>query len=312
MENELKPIHKRTRLLTGLAALIAIRLLSAQDTPQQIPAPVKKAMFWKVSSKDNVVYLLGSIHAGNKEMYPLAKEIEAAFEESSTLAVEADILHIDQQKIQAFMMKGMYEGEDNLWNHINDETKARMEKACELLAMACAPLGKMKPWLLSVMLPSMAMMKNGMDPKYGIDRHFLELAAKSPATKRILEIEGAEFQFKMLSSLESSLQEESLGSALAQMDKLKELFRTMREIWTSGDAEAMEAWMTKYMAGSEKMRKVMLDGRNPAMADAAETLLKGEGRGFVVVGAGHLVGKQGLAALMAARGYKVEQVALRH
>ena len=129
--------------------------------------------------------------------------------------------------------------------------------------------------------------------------------------RSILEIEGAEFQFKMLSSLESSLQEESLGAALTQMDKLKDLFQTMREIWMSGDEEAMDAWMTKYMAGSEKMRKVMLEGRNPAMADAAEALLKGKGRGFVVVGAGHLVGKEGLAALLAARGYKVEQVALR-
>ena len=99
MQNTLKPIHKRMKSLIGLIGLIAIRLLSAQElaTPQK-PAPVKKAMFWKVSSKDNVVNLLGSIHAGSKEMYPLAKEIEAAFEESSTLAVEADIIQIDQQK----------------------------------------------------------------------------------------------------------------------------------------------------------------------------------------------------------------------
>ena len=306
----MKPIHKKTAQLIGLVGLMVIQLLSVPNlAAQQKPTPTKKAMFWKVSNKDNVVYLLGSIHAGNKEMYPLAKEIEAAFAESTTLAVEADITHIDQQKIQAFMMKGMYEGDDTLWNHVNDETKVQMEKACELLAMACAPLGKMKPWLLSVMLPAMAMMKNGMDPKYGIDRHFLELAAKTP-TKRILEIEGAEFQFKILSSLEGSLQEESLGSALSQMGNLKDMFQTMRDLWMSGDADAMDSWMKKTMAGSENMRKIMLDGRNPAMADAAETLLKSKDRGFVVVGAGHLVGKEGVARLLAGRGYKVEQVAL--
>ena len=307
----MQPIPKRTAQLIGLVGLLAIQLLSVQSlAAQQKPEPAKRAMFWKVSSKDNVVYLLGSIHAGNKEMYPLAKEIEAAFAESTTLAVEADITPRDQQKIQAFMMKGMYEGDDTLWNHVNDETKAQMEKACELLAMACAPLAKMKPWLLSVMLPAMAMMKNGMDPKYGIDRHFLELAAKPPGTKRILEIEGAEFQFKMLSSLEESLQDESLGSALSQMDNLKDIFQTMRELWMSGDADAMDSWMKKTMAGSENMRKIMLDGRNPAMADAAEALLKSKGRGFVVVGAGHLIGKEGVARLLAGRGYKVEQVAL--
>ena len=305
-------MRKFIGLWTSLVGLVAIHLLGSQNlAAQNKPAPAKKAMFWKVSSEDNIVYLLGSIHAGSKEMYPLPKEIEAAFAESATLAVEADITHIDQQKIQAFMVKGMYEGDDTLWNHVNDETKVRMEKACELLAMACAPLAKMKPWLLSVMLPAMAMMKNGMDPKYGIDRHFLEMAAKTPETKRILEIEGPEFQFKMLASLEGDVQEESLGAALSQMDKLKELFQTMRELWMSGDAEAMDSWMTKNMMGSEKMRKIMLADRNPAMADAAEKLLKSKDRGFVVVGAGHLVGNEGLVQLLAGRGYKVEQVTLR-
>ena len=95
------------------------------------------------------------------------------------------------------------------------------------------------------------------------------------------------------------------------MDKLKELFQTMRELWMSGDAEAMDSWMTKNMMGSEKMRKIMLDDRNPAMADAAEKLLKSKDRGFVVVGAGHLVGNEGLVQLLAGRGYKVEQVTLR-
>ena len=302
----MRRLHEKIILFTGLLCVAGLQALPAQEKP----APSRKAMFWKVSSKDNVVYLLGSIHAGNKEMYPLAKEIEAAYAESTTLAVEADITRIDQGKIQAFVVKGMYHGDDVLWNHINEETKKQMEKTCQLLTISCDAMAKMKPWLLSVMLPSMAMMKYGMDVKYGIDRHFLEMAAKTPETKRILEIEGAEFQLKMLESFEGDLQEESLATSLSQMDKLKELFQTMRELWMSGDAEAMDDWITKNMAGSEKMRKVMIDGRNPAMADAAERLLKGKGRGFVVVGAGHLLGKDGVVRMLVDRGYKVEQLAL--
>ena len=295
--------------LLSLAALVcgaAAPGLSAQEQ-----APARKAMFWKATSKDNAVYLLGSIHAGTKEMYPLAKEIETAFEESSTLAVEADIIHVDQSKIQSWVMKGMYEGDDSLWNHVNEETKQKMEKTCELLAMSCVGLGKMKPWLLSVMLPAMAMMKSGLDANLGIDRHFLEKAAKTPESKKILEIEGAEFQLKMLSSLESTMQAESLGQALAQIDKVKEASVSMREAWMSGDVERMEAWLAKNMRGSEAMTKALLEDRNPAMADAAEQLLKSKSKGFVVVGAGHLVGKKGVVQLMRDRGYKVEQVALR-
>ena len=70
-------------------------LLAQNAAAPPAAAPVKKAMFWKVSSADNVAYLLGSIHLGSKDMYPLAKEIEDAFERSAALIVEVDINHVD-------------------------------------------------------------------------------------------------------------------------------------------------------------------------------------------------------------------------
>jgi uncharacterized protein len=298
--------------LTILASLLAIHPTIGQEKPAT-PAPTKKAMFWKASSKDNVVYLLGSIHAGTKEMYPLPKEIEDAYAQASTLAVEVDSTKEEEakEKFQAFVMKGMYQGDDSLWDHIDEQAKKQMEKTCELLTIPCGPLSKMKPWLLSLVLPVMAMQKSGLDPKYGIDKHFLELAAKTPETKKVLEIEGIEFQLKLLSSFEDKLQVDSLTSALGQMDKMEAIFKTMRETWMSGDEKAMNDFVTAQMSGgSEVLRKAMIDDRNPAMADAAEKLLKSKERGFVMVGAGHMIGEKGIVKILAERGYKVEQVAL--
>src|SRR5215471_14820951 len=83
---------------------------------QRAPA-ARKAMFWKVSSDTSVVWLLGSIHLGSKEMYPLAGEIEDAFRNAAALIVEADIRQADMQKMQgAVLAKGMYPGDDVLWN----------------------------------------------------------------------------------------------------------------------------------------------------------------------------------------------------
>ena len=47
------------------------------------------------------------------------------------------------------------------------------------------------------------------------------------------------------------------------------------------------------------------------MADVAEQFLKGKEQAFLVVGAAHMVGKDGVVSLLQKRGYKVEQVALR-
>ena len=40
----------------------------------------QKNFLWKIQSKTNTVYLLGSVHFMKKEIYPLNKEIEDAFQ----------------------------------------------------------------------------------------------------------------------------------------------------------------------------------------------------------------------------------------
>jgi uncharacterized protein YbaP (TraB family) len=54
----------------------------------------------------------------------------------------------------------------------------------------------------------------------------------------------------------------------------------------------------------------MLQDRNVRMADATEQFLKGKERAFVVVGAAHMVGPDGVVRILEKRGYKVEQVPL--
>jgi uncharacterized protein YbaP (TraB family) len=56
--------------------------------------------------------------------------------------------------------------------------------------------------------------------------------------------------------------------------------------------------------------KAMLQDRNLHMADVVEQFLKGKEPGFVVVGAGHMVGPDGVVKLLEKRGYKVELVAI--
>jgi len=47
--------------------------------------------------------------------------------------------------------------------------------------------------------------------------------------------------------------------------------------------------------------------RNRNMADQIERLLKEKKRPFVVIGAGHLLGKDGVVEILRRKGYRVEQ-----
>ncbi len=299
-------------LVAGLVAgLVAASQLAAQKPtapPAASATPIRKALFWKVSSADNTAYLLGSVHLGSKEMYPLPKELEDAFEKSSALIVEVDINHVDQAKMQGFVMaNGMYTGDDTLWDHISKDNRKRLEAFCEKFGLPAAAMAKMKPWMASMMVATLPMMRNGMEAGLGIDKYFLDKAEKS--RKRIVELESAEWQLKLLSSITDQMLDQYLESMIVQ-DSLAEA-KKLQEAWMSGDPVRVDKLVRESMAKSpESLNKAMLGDRNPHMADIAEQFLKGKEQGFLVAGAAHMVGKDGVVELLRQRGYKVEQVTL--
>jgi uncharacterized protein len=274
---------------------------------QKAPA-AKKAMFWKVSSDTNVVWLLGSIHLGSKDMYPLASEIEDAFRDAAVLIVEADIRDADMQKMQgALLAKGMYPGDDVLWNHISAETRASVERFCAKYGMPAEMVAKLKPWVVSLTAAALPMMKDGMDPSLGIDYYFLQKANG----KRVVEIESAEWQVNLISGFSDDLQDKFLAASVEDAASVQTNLKRLQDAWSAGDAARLDALIRETSRTPEAVTRAMLTDRNPHMADVAEQFLKGKEPAFLVVGAAHMVGKDGVVSLLEKRGYKVEQVAIK-
>jgi len=254
-----------------------------------------------------VGYLLGSIHLGSKDMYPLAKEVEDAFERSTALIVEVDINRVDQQGMQAMILsKGLYGDDDSLWNHVSPETRKALEKFCEKYGFPAVAMAKFKPWMAALTVATLPLTKSGMEAGLGIDKYFLDKAAQ--AKKKVVEAESAEWQIKLLSDFPAELQEKYMSSALEEgaLDKVKKI----QEIWMAGDAAALDALIHENSSVPEAITRGMLEDRNPHMADVAEQYLKGKETAFMVVGAAHMVGAEGVVKLLEKRGYKVEQIAL--
>jgi uncharacterized protein YbaP (TraB family) len=301
-------MRKQQRLLTALllTCLVTLPRLVAQDGP----AAARKALLWKATSGNNTLYLLGSIHVGSKDMYPLAKEIENAYAASKTLIVEVDLNKVDMQKLTMLMTsKGMYQGDDSLWNHVTPETRKKVEAFCEQYQLPVAGFARMKPWVVAITAATIPAMKAGMDPNLGIDKYFLDKAANSDPKKDVKEIESAEWQLDLLSGFSDELQAKFLDASIDQANKSLDRTKQIQEIWLSGDAARLETAM-KEDSGPPEITKALLNDRNPHMADIAEQYLKGKDPAFFVVGAAHLVGKDGVVAALEKRGYKVQQVPL--
>jgi uncharacterized protein YbaP (TraB family) len=284
--------------------LIATALLAAQDATVLPTRSPKKSMFWRVSSGDRVAYLLGSIHFGSKAMYPLPAEIEDAFDGSPVLLVEADLKHLDLQKMKAL---AEYAGGDTLWNHVSRQVRLRLEEFCRKYGFQPAAVARLKPWVVAVMVSTIPKARSGREAGLGIDKYFLDKADR--AGKRVVEIESAE-SLARLSRITGKMLEKSLAAA-AEAGNDQSGKRT-EEIWMSGDADLLDRTLREAMSKDPiEVVEANVEERNPHMADVVEQFLKGREQAFVVVGAGHMVGRIGLVKLLEQRGYQVEQVAIR-
>jgi uncharacterized protein len=193
-----------------------------------------------------------------------------------------------------------------LWNHVSPETRQSLEKFCEKYGFPAAAMAKFKPWMAALTVATLPLTKSGMEVGLGIDKYFLDKAGT--AKKKVVEAESAEWQIKLLSGFSSELQEKYMASALEDggLEKVKKI----EDVWISGDAAALDALIHEKSSVPEAITRSMLEDRNPHMADIAEQHLKSKETAFMVVGAAHMVGAEGVVKLLEKRGYKVEQVAL--
>jgi uncharacterized protein len=272
-------------------------------------APQKQHNFlWKVQSKTNTVYLLGSVHFMKKDIYPLREEIEEAFRLSDVLAVEAnvnDVIGIDMQKM---MSAAFYPEGDSLDRHISGETLERIKKEFELLGMPSQFVARQKPWFLALTLEALILVQAGLDPAYGIDVHFL---SKAEGQKKIRELESIDYQIDLLSGFSDSEQEAFLRYTLNDLNSLEKNIDILITAWKNGDVRAMESVIgqgVKDDRATASIYEKLIYGRNRNMAQKIEDFLKTNETCFVIIGAGHLVGDKGIVGILKKRGYQVRQL----
>ena len=154
--------------------LIAI-FLSSVFVQDSIAQP-KKSFLWRVQSKTNTVYVLGSIHYLKKEKYPLDEKIEKAFDQSNILGVEANVDNISKMDVQKLVESAFYSGDETLEKHLSPETYELVKKQLTEMGASLETANKYRPWFLALSLASLEVLKLGFDPEYGIDRYFLSKA----------------------------------------------------------------------------------------------------------------------------------------
>jgi hypothetical protein len=313
------------RLARRLPAILLLALLVAGRASAKEPAPKDppkqnssdKLFLWKVTPRagKTAVYLLGSIHAGSRDFYPLPTEIEDAFAGCQVLAVEVDLAAQDQAALQELLQdKGVYAGNDTLARHVSPATYRRVGGYAAELGLPTVLTDRLRPWALNVMITMLEAQHAGLKPELGIDQHFLDLAKDSYGgnKKSVVELESAEAQLDLLAGFPDKQQAELLDATLEGAGRTKEALARLVDAWKSGDADAMHritaADPVKKRPALKPVFQKLVDDRNATMTKKIEAFLKSRKPTFVVVGAGHLSGPNSIPRLLQKRGYQVEQV----
>jgi uncharacterized protein len=301
-----RPVTGRAARQSSVASHRFIALAIAVALLAQLEAAPARNFFWKATGKQGVIYLVGSVHLLTKDFYPLSPALEAAYKESDLLLEEVNLADMQEPASQMQMLsRGMLPSEQSLDKLVSPATFAAVTKRFGDIGMPIEPIKRFKPWLAALTLMAIEWQKAGFDANLGLDKHFYDRAKADG--KSIEGLETVEYQVSRFDEMSSELQDRLLAETLKGLDTEQANMTKLVESWRAGDAPAIERIVLKDLKQEPQLYQRLLVERNRNWLPKLEALFARKGRAFVVVGAAHLVGADGLIAMLKAKGYTVEQ-----
>ena len=293
------PLRRR---LTVFLLLLAAAVPAAHAAP---PVP----LLWKVSDADNAVYLLGSFHLLGKDDYPLAAEVDAAFVDAEALMFELSPQEANSPQLPLQMAQAARRTRPgSLEQDLGPALWSRLQAYTAANGLPLPMLEGYDPWFAGLTIGLLEMGKQGLDPKLGLDRHFMERAAAG--SKPVAGLEPASEQIRVLAGMSLDEQRQMLAEALEQAEAGPAQVRELHTLWRSGDAATLWNRMALEMKRDYPAlyARVNVD-RNDAWLPKLQARLESrDDDTLVVVGALHLLGPDGLVEKLRAKGYKVERL----
>ncbi|WP_395745979.1 TraB/GumN family protein [Prosthecobacter sp.] len=250
------------------------------------------------------LYLCGAIHTLREKDYPLAPAYEAAYANSKKLVLELPPGATSSPELGNRMSHlGIYPKEDSLEAHVSHETWEEVKKWATSHKFNAAPLNRLRPWFLALMITSTEYEALDAKSELGVDSYY-EARAKKDG-KPAEGLETLEMQIKLFTTLNEKQQSEFLEQTLAEVSTAKQEFEKMIKAWKYGRLDELKDMLFREADNHPELTNLFLTDRNEAWMDPLEAMLKRGEKVMVLVGTAHLVSEKGLIELMRKRGYKV-------
>ena len=296
----------RSMLMLGILGGVWCSPVLPSVGEQEVPAAENPQILWKVQSSQNTIYLAGSIHVLQKHHYPLHHVFYDAFNESSRAIFEVDPEGLSSPLAQMNMLrKGLYLNGESLPNVLSPESYVTAKANLTELGMHIEDFHRMKPWMAATAIMALELQKLGFESTSGVARYFFEKAQS--AGKDIQGLDTVEFQLDLFDKLPLSIQEQFLLQTLEDLKTLDTQVSELVKAWKHGNVQDLETLLVGMREYPELYQALVIN-RNNDWLPHIEQALHEKAPVFIVVGALHLLGKEGLVAALQKKGYIVQQL----
>lgn len=285
------------RLLLALAGALMLAACG-QVSQAERDWPAAKPALWEVSGVHGErAWLFGTIHALPDGVEWRTPAFEQAFGASDVLMVEIADLGDAENARRAFEAYAQADPRPPLSTRLAPEDRPALAALMKQAGMSDDDFWNVETWAAALMLSNAA---RDSEAANGVDRTLLQEG------KPVEGLETYALQFERFDRLSPADQRALLAGVAHEAEREQGADRVTA--WLTGDLATLERQMNGEFLGSEGLRNSLLLERNRDFAARIAAAMEQGRKPFVAVGAGHMIGVDGLPALLAAEGYTVTRV----
>jgi uncharacterized protein YbaP (TraB family) len=270
---------------------------------------VDRGFLWRLEKDGHRSWLYGTLHVARESWMVPGPIVRRALAASDSMALELDV---NDAATQAELARLAREGA----GQVPAALRPRMARQLARVCLSEAAIDKLHPAVLFAAIQLISLRGQGLESVYGIDAYLsryahargIPLTALETPASQMAALRGGDGEVVPAADVEEALQDLETGRERKPIEQLV-------QAWSMGDAARLDAYLANCACRDTPLQraqmKALLDDRNPVLARAIDALHRRGGSVFAAVGTLHMVGENGLPALLAAMGYTVRAVPLR-
>jgi hypothetical protein len=262
--------------------------------------------FWVVKGVRNTVYLLGSVHVLRPSNSDLPPEALRAYAKAKSLVMEIDLNDASTVAMLAAdtNLESLPHGQ-SLADVLGPSVYERFAAHVRTLGLDPDDFSNFQPWFAAMAMQQAELAQQGFEAGAGVDEQFAQRAAVDH--KPIIGLETVDQQLGIFAGLSVEQQRRFLLYMLDDADDTAHSADAVVSAWRTGDVRQLERLLSESAAQYPELFRLLTADRNRRWMPTVTRLLQEPQDYLVIVGALHLVGRDGLVQMLQQAGYPVVQ-----